>query len=259
MDSPGTAKDPTYKYSSLRYVDAFANNLLFRGPSPCLQPDGEPMFYDYDGLTAALQRALPHNFALPDNYMLMDLCLMYDDDPAVSVIEEFFQRNQNFGSVVRVSHVDGAGTCYFTTPEPDRQYYLDTFDEWLKDRLIATVEMVRGWLESSPFPVPVIVYVHCDGGCDRTAEIIGGYMLRYMGTTWAELSDIRPCEWVGGDPRPLGCNNYRALQWYAVWLNQRGWSIGDIGINDAGCVDPDPDHPDKLKRHWPCPGAQNCF
>jgi hypothetical protein len=37
--------------------------------------------------------------------------------------------------------------------------------------------------------------------------------------------------------RPLGCNNYRALQWYAFWLNQtQGFKLNYIGV-DGGCTD----------------------
>ncbi len=185
----------------------------------------------------------------------------YDSEPLyevqeVSTIIDFFERNPNFGSVTRVNNVVGVDKdkCYFTVNEGQRQQLLETFDHWLTEPLLNTVDTIQTWLEFSPFPVPVIVYVHCDGGCDPTAEIIGGYMLRYMGVTWAQLSDVRPCEYVGGEPRPLGCNNYRALEWHAAWLSQRGFNVGNIGVDDAGCADPG-------GRHWPCsgPGAQNCF
>lgn len=258
MEAPVTAKGPTYKYSSLRYVDKAGSNFLFRGPSPCLTtPDG--MIYDHKNLIAAMRRVLPDNVPLPDDFMLMNLCLLYDNEvQEVTTIIDFFERNPNFGSVTRVNNVIGVNPdqCYFTVDEPTRQHLLETFNSWLSEPLMKTVDMIQGWLEFSPFPLPVIVYVHCDGGCDRTAEIIGAYKLRYMGATWADLSDDRPCEWVGGDPRPLGCNNYRALEWHAAWLSLRGYSVGNIGVDDAGCADPAP-----INRHWPCsgPGAQNCF
>ena len=35
----------------------------------------------------------------------------------------------------------------------------------------------------------------------------------------------------------MGCGNYRALQWYAFWLNENyGLKISDIG-EDSGCYD----------------------
>jgi hypothetical protein len=37
--------------------------------------------------------------------------------------------------------------------------------------------------------------------------------------------------------RPMGCGNYRALQWYAMWLNENyGFTLSGIG-EDGGCFD----------------------
>lgn len=75
------------------------------------------------------------------------------------------------------------------------------------------------------------VYVHCDGGCDRTGEMIGAYRPRYMNDAWSQVWGDQPCG------RPLGCDNYRALQWYAFWLNQtQGFKLNYIGV-DGGCTD----------------------
>ena len=87
--------------------------------------------------------------------------------------------------------------------------------------------------------------MHCDGGCDRTAELIGAYRLRYNGYTWSQMWGEQPCE------RPLGCNNYRAVQWYAFWLNKMlGFNITGIG-EDGGCSDPE----EGLWTPWSPPSA----
>jgi hypothetical protein len=53
-----------------------------------------------------------------------------------------------------------------------------------------------------------------------------------MQDSWATVSADQPCG------RPLGCDNYRALQWYAFWLNTvMGFSLSGIG-EDKGCFDP---------------------
>ena len=48
--------------------------------------------------------------------------------------------------------------------------------------------------------------------------MIGGYRLRCMDYSWLSMWQEQPCNFQG-QPRPMGCNNYRALQWYAFWLN----------------------------------------
>ena len=46
----------------------------------------------------------------------------------------------------------------------------------------------------------------------------------------------------------MGCGNYRALQWFAFWLNEtQGFSITGIG-DDGGCADP----PDQGGIHRAC-------
>jgi hypothetical protein len=117
----------------------------------------------------------------------------------------------------------------------------------LPDPLIWRVATLRSWLEDpSTLPIqplpqpaqPLVVYVHCSGGCDRTGEMIGAYRLRYMPSSWTmadawlNMCKEHPCD------LPMGCNNYRAVQWYAFWLNQTlGFSLTGIGENDGGCND----------------------
>ena len=61
--------------------------------------------------------------------------------------------------------------------------------------------------------------------------MIGAYRLRYNGRSWAQMWSEQPCG------RPMGCGNYRALQWYAFWLNETyGLRLSDIG-EDSGCYD----------------------
>ncbi len=233
--------DPGYKYASLRYVDNIGDNFLFRGPVPTVRPFNQPLTYDYGGLTEAMRHATPSGLSLPGNYMLIDVCLLHaNETEEIAAIQSFFNDNPDLGSVT-LNDTYGTPNCYFQMSEPEVQELLNTFDTWLQERLIDCAVSIRTWLDTSPFPVPVIVYVHCDGGCDRTAEIIGAYRLRYMNWSWADIATDQPCG------RPLGCDNYRALQWYAFWLNAtQGFSLTGIGIDDAGCSDPD------IPPHRPC-------
>jgi hypothetical protein len=252
MDTQAAVQDdPGYKYGSLRYVDSIGSNFLFRGPVPTIKPFNESMTYDWDGLREALERAMPPGVPLPLDYMIMDVCLLHaTETEELTAITSYFDSKPERGSY-RLNDTYGTPTCYFQTPEPQRQDLLSSFDAWLQEKMIDCAIWIRGWLEASPFQFPVIVYVHCDGGCDRTAEIIGAYRLRYMQATWHDLTVDQPCG------RPLGCDNYRALEWYAFWLNAtQGFDLTGIGENDDGCYDADEPLP-----YWPCsgPGAQNCF
>jgi hypothetical protein len=256
-------------YGSLRFVDSVPNanpalgdNLLFRGSMPVVDyplPSRPPPFpppnalppdalFDLIGLNGAFHRVYPKTPQLGD-YYLVDISLVYDGDPGLAVERRHFSvpDNANFGQLVWWPTY-GSLRCYYQTPAAEQDRLVRTFDEWLPDTLIRRTETLRYMLETSWLPGPTpsfwpgyngkpcVFYVHCEGGCDRTAEIIGAYRLRYQGHSWLQMYDEQPCG------RPMGCSNYRALQWYAIWLNRMfGFDLAPYG--DNGCSDPSPPAP----------------
>src|SRR5579862_1330887 len=245
---------PPNPYGSLRYVDSVAGNLLFRGPSPVQTREDGTSFFDYHGLQAAIAMARPMPLAI-DYYLAVINLVHSDEGPHISVEADFFRQDAsgNPSGFGQVQFWDTYGTdqCYFRTePPPLQKELVATLGEWLPDPLIWRVATLRSWLEDPatlplqpqpPLPKiapPVAFYVHCDGGCDRTSEMIGAYRLRYMPSSWtmenawSNMCNEHPCTNV------MGCGNYMALEWYAYWLNQtQGFSLTGIGLNDGGCND----------------------
>jgi hypothetical protein len=180
----------------------------------------------------------------PDSYYLVDVSLLYDDGQndglELAAETQFFKDNWQLGKLVSWPTY-GSLRCYFHTGSSEQDRLLKTFDEWLPDKLIQRTETLRYMLETSwlptptPFdpqydPPPIVFYVHCDGGCDRTGEMIGAYRLR-QGYSWWDMWAEHPCN------RPMGCNNHRALEWYAYWLKLMvGFNLPGVG-DDGGCSD----------------------
>jgi hypothetical protein len=240
-------------YNSLRFIDSvpnanprLSNNLLFRGGMPV---DGE--VFDRVGLNGAFHRVYPKTPQLGD-YYLVDISLVYDGDAGLAVERRYFNQpdNANIGQLVWWPTY-GSVRCYYKTDAAEQDRLVRTFDEWLPDTLIRRTETLRYMLETawtpgpSPFNPgynnpPYVFYVHCDGGCDRTSEIIGAYRLRYQGYNWLQMNQELPCRRPDPSSVPaMGCNNYRALQWYAIWLNRTfGFDVAPYG--DAGCYDGGP-------------------
>ncbi|HEX4410721.1 MAG TPA: hypothetical protein VH206_18275 [Xanthobacteraceae bacterium] len=231
-------------YETLRFVDQVGKNYLIRGGSPV--SDGG---FDYDGLMDVILKLpqFPKGLKSSDFY-LVDINLQHANETDSLIAEISFLKWNNqtpnpFGQLVLWDTL-GTPKCYWQTEPWERARLVATLDEWLPDPLNWRVVTLRSWLENpgmlplQPLPdpnKPIIVYVHCSGGCDRTSEMIGAYRLRYMpaawtmGDAWISMYDEHPCT------LPMGCNNYMATQWYAFWLNEtRGYSIGGIGI-DGGC------------------------
>jgi len=233
-------------YTTVRYVDDVDGNFLFRGGETLLSN-----VFDYAGLKAAIAQApnLPPR-PLPDQYYLVVINLLHSNEVAnIEAGVTFFGDVPNpdgFGQVpnprgqFHLWDTNGTSDCYFSMDPQKREERVEVLEEWLPDPLIWRVATIRRWLEhggqSLPTPppnnYPLVIYVHCDGGCDRTGEMIGAYRLRYMAYSWMEMWREQPCG------RPMGCNNYRAVQWYAFWLNKvLNRQITGIG-EDGGCSDP---------------------
>ena len=249
-------------YNSLRFVDQVGGNYLFRGGAPlksfpdpnnpgqCI-PDPDPnnsgnclQVFDYAGLTRAIASA-PNLPGVPpppaSQYYLVVIDLVHSNEaseiePAINYFHTDEGKSQG---QFNLWDTNGTSVCYFNTPQDQRGHMVETIDQWLGDPLVWRVATIRTWLEdatqvpSNGRPgVPIVIYVHCDGGCDRTGEMIAAYRLRYMNDAWSAVWGDQPCQ------RPMGCNNYRAVQWYAFWLNQtQGFKLQHIGV-DGGCVDP---------------------
>jgi hypothetical protein len=248
-------------YGSLRYVDRVGNHYLFRGGAPltsvrdpnnprnCIPDPNNPdkclQVFDYAGLTKAIASA-PNVPSVPPppatQYYLVIIDLVHSNEaseiePALSYFNDPENPSRTSQGQANLWDTNGTAVCYFNTPQDQRAKLVTTIEQWLGDPLVWRVATIRSWLEdATQVPsgrpgVPIVIYVHCDGGCDRTGEMIGAYRLRYMNGAWAEVWGDQPCG------RPLGCDNYRALQWYAFWLNQtQGFKLHYIGL-DGGCTD----------------------
>jgi hypothetical protein len=244
-------------YKTLRYVDTvetvigLGKSYLYRGGAPLTTDPNGNIVFDYDGLRAAIKNPPPHTprppIPPPESYYLVVINLVHSDEgPNITAEATYFWNqgpNANQGQV-HFWDTYGTGNCYFRTPADDRPHLVATLGEWLPDPLIWRVKTLRTWLELpstlpfGPVPTPIVVYVHCDGGCDRTSEMIGAYRLCYPPAdwppdeVWQRMCAEHPCD------APMGCDNYMATQWYAYWLNQtKGRSITGIGVNDGGCND----------------------
>ena len=62
---------------------------------------------------------------------------------------------------------------------------------WKVDKIPTRIAQIRAWLTTKATDgKPVIQFVHCTAGCDRTGEVIGSYRLRYP-TFRGPASDVK--------------------------------------------------------------------
>jgi hypothetical protein len=231
-------------YDTVRFVDLVGGNFLFRGGETITaDPNTGDAVFDYQGLKAAMANAPNLPRPLPPSYYLVVINLEHPDERQNLTAEiAYFAYNKQQGQL-HLWDTNGTAQCYYRTDPEQRDVLAANLEQWLPDPLIWRVATVRNWLEGTPLPtpappaMPIIIYVHCDGGCDRTSELIGAYRLRHMPqgwtmqTAWMNMYNEHPCT------LPMGCNNYMAVQWYAFWLNRmQGYALTGIG-DDGGCND----------------------
>jgi hypothetical protein len=109
----------------------------------------------------------------------------------------------------------GTGLCAmddaFAVPNV-RSYLAKNIESWLGDQLHDRMQQLHNFLAFEP--PTTVVYAHCEGGIDRTGELMGAYYLRWLNKSWAEMNQLN-AEIAN---RPFGCDNYRATLWYSIYL-----------------------------------------
>lgn len=206
-------------YDTLRYVDSVWSdnsdrwNFLFRGGEPLTtDPHGNPVF-DYPGLTAAIANAVnppPVPVPPPSEYFLVVINLEHPtENTNLNAGINFFADKANAAKgQLHLWDTNGTSQCYFQTDPASRERMVAELEEWLPDPIVWRVATITSWLRNesllpAPQPngqnLPIVIYVHCDGGCDRTSEMIGCYRLRNMpqGWTmqdaWLKMWEEHPC------------------------------------------------------------------
>lgn len=225
FSTPVGASDPV---PNVYFVDSAGSNFLFRGARPLIEEKGSPVKFNYKGLYNAIVSAGEKaGVTVPSNFTLIDVSLMWVDNPDESALifaeYSFFKSYPELGQLhywmtkgAKLSPADPL----FAASRDYRDYLAADIDSWLDDPLVFRVSLLREWLENpSKLGVtgPIVIYVHCYGGCDRTGELIGSYYLRYKNKSWEEVRALngercRPDRGYETDQ----CN---ALQWYGLWLN----------------------------------------
>jgi hypothetical protein len=218
--------DPDIVYvTNVRHVDTLTNqygvtNYLFRGALPLTGNAQDGYSFNYQGLRASIKDAAPLGEApFPDDYQIYDINLLQwenaDEVPKIETEYNFFLNNPQQGTFM-FWETKGTGLCPLLPPLSvnwDLVEYLATnLDEWISDTLVTRTQALHDLLEN--FTTPTVIYVHCEGGDDRTGEIIGAYYMRWLNMSWSQMNE-RNQEVAGG---PFGCNNFRAALWYAIYL-----------------------------------------
>jgi len=72
---------------------------------------------------------------------------------------------------------------------------------------------------TAPETRPVVLYVHCTAGCDRTGEVIGSYRMKYQ--TEYDVVEMYGLD-VAECGRPPNYWSTTALEWFCLYMQENG-------------------------------------
>lgn len=206
---------------SLVAEDATSGNFLFRGNMPIHNQQ-----LDYDGLRAAIKKAAQGK-ALPDAYFLVDISLINSINPQeaadLHTERSFWKHHSDVGQVIN-HPVYGALTSPNDYP-PEVRKRLEKIPTLSSTDVL--LENIQSLLNANHLNgLPLVLYVHCEAGKDRTGEVIAAYAMKYQGASYADA--YANAKRIA--KRELSSFSRNELQWYAYYLRdvQGVNTIGEI-------------------------------
>ena len=213
-------------------------NFLFRGNSPIVN-DTE---FGYDTLISYFQQRIADaNLTFPknDQFYFIDICLDNIFDGTDYYIEQkFWARKGNETNFGILQHWPIATSASIVSPKmvPDPSIWKETCnsgDLWLIDQIPSRISFANSLLTTKRSDnIPLIIYVHCVGGCDRTGEFVATYRLKYGGTDMniihkniTQIYDLDVSE-CGRAPDYWSTTS---IEWYCVCyrIDTDDYNIGD--------------------------------
>ena len=207
-------------------------NFLFRGNNPTNKTENGYTF-DYGGLVASLRKSAETECGveLPGYFRVVDVDLENLSDPGYVAELEFWKQHPSLGEVL---HWTTLGTLLDVKKTPFKTEFIQN-GSWAiqgdADRLIERLSQLHSML-ANVSSVPMVFYVHCNAGCDRTGEFMGAHTMRYLGynVTTALGEAQRQC---GRAPNFFATES---VGWWCLTLKER-FGRTDVGdcLNAFGC------------------------
>jgi protein-tyrosine phosphatase len=91
-----------------------------------------------------------------------------------SLENEFFEKNPSLGQWVSWPIIGDVIPPY-DVPKEIRKWLAEHIEDWQFDQLPTTMKILNQMLHQSPTnsSKPLVIYVHCEAGKDRTGEVSG--------------------------------------------------------------------------------------
>ncbi len=200
---------------------ADSGNFLFRGNMPVKDKQ-----FTYNELRMALQQAAPGQ-SLPEQFYLVDISLVNginrQEADDLKVEKTFWEKNSALGRLIN-HPVYGSLTSPNDYSKSVRKKLEKIPTLSNTDVLLENIQSLLQAPQQSG--LPLVLYIHCEAGKDRTGEIAAAYAMKYQHASYADA-------YANGKriaKRDLGKYSRNELQWYAYFLKdiKKVTTVGDI-------------------------------
>ncbi len=165
-------------------IAVVGNNYIFRGNNPFVTKDREKVFA-YKELTSYFNTILSQQGRnLLQDYYLIDVSLLdLNEYYIIKKEEQFFTRHPDRGRVMNISTLSPS-LLFEQSPHANRvtQQITERYSLWVTNTLKQIQKMASRQTDK-----PIIIYIHCNAGRDRTGFIVAGYKLLFNNLNLSEV------------------------------------------------------------------------
>ena len=207
----------------MHLVDHHADHhsFLFRGDEPIVGGKGNWSF-DYPLLVQYMRtRAGEKNLTLPEDSKLYILDITFENalNSGFHTEEEFWKDPANAAKGAYKQWLLVGDLVHPSEVSPhERKKMIDDGEVWDIDQIPTRVVKMREILLNGP-PAgydAIAVYVHCQGGCDRTGEFIASYRMAYQYAPKLATQYELDCQECGRCPNWFATGG---IGWYCLTWN----------------------------------------
>ena len=187
-----------YIPSRMRIVDTVGSNILVRGNIPLKGHESA-----FPEILTKLEERRIH--ILP-NHLIIDISLLHGNGSDEKLIK---REMKNENPQVHLIHweIREMNVSPWDVPYHARDQYLKNQTDF--NSYVALIDFIYETMHEN-HNRQYILYVHCEHGIDRTGIVIGGYQLRYLRSSWGDVS--RWNQEIGG--RPIWGGYENVLNWF---------------------------------------------
>eukprot|EP01104_Vermistella_antarctica_P006120 TRINITY_DN16858_c0_g1_i1.p1 TRINITY_DN16858_c0_g1~~TRINITY_DN16858_c0_g1_i1.p1 ORF type:complete len:282 (-),score=57.91 TRINITY_DN16858_c0_g1_i1:116-934(-) len=208
----------TFTPDRMRLIDSRnssqgVTNFMFRGDDPL----NANHTFDRAGLSKQMAIVAANaSLSFPEEYYLVCVSFLSVELPDVLAEKEYFRENPNNGTLVSWP-ILGTEINPLLVDEKLRMKMAAALPNWEIDQLAnKTAQLLIMLQQDGPRGLPLVLYLHCEAGMDRTGEVSGSYYVRNLGwdfqTALAYDNNIE-------STRNIKIASQNAFQWYCLYLS----------------------------------------